>query len=240
MDLVRATQDLLDLVFPAACPGCTVMLPPGVDACAVCATSLERWTADACCPRCGDLVGPTLCGRCTAHPPAFHGVTAAFVYGGAIKDAVHRLKFDDAPWVARALVKLAWPTGDFPSLRQAHVVVPMPLHIKRHRTRGYNQAALVANALAGLHGIPVVQALRRIKETPPVAGLHAQERVAAVEGAFVVDTPALVASKNVLLVDDLVTTSATCRAASAVLLAAGAARVDVVALARGGHGADDA
>jgi ComF family protein len=239
MDLARVAQDVLDLVFPRACPGCAVMLPPGPVVCGACATSLERLNPAECCPRCQDLMGPATCGRCTARPPPFQRVFAAFVYGGAVRDAVHRLKFGDAPWVARALAQLAWPGGESLPFSDVELLVPMPLHIKRHRERGYNQARLVADGLAALHGIPVANALARIKETPAVAGLHADARAAAVEGAFDVVDAALVAGKRVALVDDLVTTSATCRAASAVLLAAGATAVDVVALARGGHGAED-
>jgi len=131
-----------------------------------------------------------------------------------------------APMMARAGAVL---------LRDADLLVPVPLHRRRLLARGYNQAALLAGALAGLTGLAVVlDALRRIRATVPLSGLGAEARSLTVEGVFAVHPrrAALLVGRRVLLIDDVLTSGATCSACVEVLLDAGAAEVDVLVAAR--------
>ncbi len=233
-----ALADLLDLVFPAHCAGCATMLPPGRHACEPCLQSLVALDVAQCCPRCLDAAGGRTCERCAADPPPFDHVHAPLLYGGAVKDAVHRMKFGDAAWVADALVGMAWPEAP-DAWRAFDVMVPVPLHAARHRERGYNQARLVAEAMSRRTDVPVAaQALKRVKATSPVAELPVDARAAMVADAFAAGDPVMVRGRRVALVDDVVTTSATVRACSAVLRAMGASSVDVLCVARGGRGAE--
>jgi ComF family protein len=234
--MVDAVLGLAELVFPPRCVGCAQMLPPGRLTCAVCATAVDRVEDQPHCPRCLDLVGPGTCPRCASRPPPFEEVRAGLVYGGTVTDAVHRLKFGGSPWVAAELADVAFPSVSWAS--GIELLVPVPLHPSRHRERGYNQAALVARALGGRAGLPVApHGLERVKATVPAATLSPEEREAAVSHAFAVREPGTVRGRRVGLVDDVVTTTATVRAAARVLVDAGATVV-VVALARGGSGAE--
>lgn len=214
------------------------MLPPGATWCAPCEDTLLPVDAAASCPVCQDLAGAQTCARCRAAPPPFDAVVAAFAWGGAVKDAIHRMKFSGAAWAAEPLARRAWPDGAaLPG--GVDVVVPLPLHPARHRARGYNQAALLARRWAALLGVPLAPAaLARTRATAAVADLAPAQRASAVAGAFSVAQPARVRGRRVLLVDDVVTTGATAREAAAVLKAAGAASVRVACVARGGAGAE--
>ncbi|MEW5850001.1 MAG: ComF family protein [Myxococcota bacterium] len=235
MNLLEVAQGLLELVFPPHCIGCAAMLPPDRLVCDVCDVALERMPSHGGCPRCADLVSDALCARCTSSPPPFARVDVGLVYGGTVKDAIRNLKFHDAPWIADALAELAFPSlpSDWSTL---DALVPVPLHVRRHRERGYNQARLVAVSLARRMDKPILsRTLQRVRNTAPVAGLAPEERATTVRDAF---RASGVAGKRVALVDDVVTTSATVREAASALMAAGAREVIVVAIARGGQGAE--
>ena len=115
------------------------------------------------------------------------------------------------------------------------VIVPVPLHWKRFASRKYNQAALLAYALAKHCGLPVMpNALKRIKPTQPQTGLSRTEREKNVRGAFEVNTKYIgtIAGKSLLLIDDVMTTSATLQQCTKSLLKSGASTVNVLTLAR--------
>ena len=154
---------------------------------------------------------------------------AAGLFGGPLADAVHALKYGDRPALARPLGR--WLAARV-SLPAGAVVVAVPLGRRRRLTRGYDQASRLAEHLARASGVPrLVGALRRVRETPPQVGRSRAARAANVAGAFAAD-PLRVAGKELVLVDDVVTTGSTAEAAARALLAAGARRVTVVALAR--------
>jgi ComF family protein len=119
------------------------------------------------------------------------------------------------------------------TLSGAHVLVPVPLHPRRRRERGFNQSGLLARALARPLGLRVAEdALARRQDTPPQTGLTAAQRRANVARAFVVRRRPAVAGRIVVLVDDVLTTGATARACARALVAAGATEVRLVTAAR--------
>jgi ComF family protein len=231
----------LDLLFPALCPVCEATL----DArrrdplCGTCWDAIRRLGPPAC-DRCG-LPLPTfqpepasieLCGACRQEPPVWDWARAAAEYEGAARDALHALKFHGKRALAVPLATLLqeqWGSA----LAEAGVeaVIPVPLGRARERERGFNQAALVAERLAGLLGVPVRSRwLARGRATRPQSELGVAERLANVRGAFAADTA--VAGRHVAIVDDVLTTGATAAECARVLKAAGAARVGVLAVAR--------
>jgi len=173
------------------------------------------------CPQCAS---PTAagrhCGRCLTHPPAFAATRCAFAYAYPLDALVHALKYGGrtahAAIFAEALAALPAPRPD--------CIVPLPLSVARQRERGYNQAAEIARHLGRLLGVPVVEGLRRTRDTAPQATLPLRHRHANVRAAFAVT--ALLAGARVALVDDVMTTGATLDAAARAARAAGARTVE--------------
>jgi len=166
-------------------------------------------------------------------------IHAPYEYGGALAEALVCFKWRGRDDLARPLGQLLAPTlaAYAKDLTPAALVVPVPLHPRRLRQRGYNQAVLLGRAAveaAGLGGqLPLLpSALRRVHIDPPSRGIGPQERFGRTQGAFAVHRPALVAGKQVLLIDDVVTTGATVLACATALVAAGAERVEALALLR--------
>ncbi|BDG09496.1 ComF family protein [Anaeromyxobacter paludicola] len=220
---------LLDLLYPPRCAACGDGVPTSAAPfCAVCAGAIDP--APPGCPRCGQPGPAEPCGACLLHPPAFLEVRAGALFGGPLADAVHRLKYRDRPALARPLGR--WLAGRL-ALPPGAVLVSVPLGRERRLARGYDQAALLAAALAraagdGARRLP--GALRRTRETPPQVGRGRPERSRNVAGAF--EAAPAVRGQDLFLVDDVVTTGATADACARALLAAGARSVRVVALAR--------
>jgi len=191
------------------------------------------------CDRCGcpieagDLPPGWRCGDCLKVDSAFAQARALGPYRGTLAEAVRLLKYGDRPGLARALVGRIDLGSAPPDLWDVDIVLPVPLHGRRLRLRGYNQSAHLALALARRLGRPAPEGvLERTRPTRPQVGLKRPERAANVRGAFRVALGGLVAGRRVLLVDDVITTGATITACAKALRAAKAARVTVWAAAR--------
>jgi ComF family protein len=147
---------------------------------------------------------------------------------------LHALKYGGRRRIASVLGRLAsrsWVVSG--ELADAAAVIPVPLSRGRRRERGYNQAELIARAVAREAGIPLrARALKKTRERPPQAGLSAAARWSNVVSCYHARLPLSLRGKAVLLVDDVLTTGATAEAASRALLMAGAGAVDVLTLAR--------
>lgn len=226
--LRRLWSAALDLLFPPACVGCG---QEGAYLCEACRASLPV-TEPPACPRCArPLDAHEACGPCSTHPLRIHGIVAAFRMDGVARDMVHRLKYDNlrvlAPQMASLMVEHC---GQIASL--ADVVVPVPLHAKRERSRGYNQALLLARGVSAGLGLPLeTHCLRRLKDTPAQARLdHIETRRVNISSAFQADDA--LAGKRVLLVDDVCTTGATLEACALALADVGALEVRGLVFAR--------
>ncbi|MGH7011073.1 MAG: ComF family protein [Caulobacteraceae bacterium] len=172
------------------------------------------------------------CAACQARRPAFDRARAACLYDARSRDLILQLKHADrtdlaglfAKWLARAARDL---------LPECEAVVPVPLHRSRLFARRYNQAAEIARPLARSASIPyLADALRRERATPSQGGRSRSGRRRNVSGAFTAARADRIRGRRLLLVDDVITTGATIEACARALKAAGAARVDAVAIAR--------
>jgi ComF family protein len=237
--LRRAGLGLLDALLPPRCLTCEAEVAAQGTLCAGCFAGLSPITAPFC-RRCGvpfshhGQVADELCPRCTARPPPFREARAALRYDAGAKRLVLPFKHGDRTELARPLARQMARAGAA-LLARADVIVPVPAHWRRLVGRRYDQAALLARALATLSGRHVVpDALTRLRRTPPLGDRGAAERAVAVEGAFALsrDGRVAVAGRQVLLVDDVLTSGATAGASALALLEGGAAAVDVLAAAR--------
>ena len=169
------------------------------------------------------------CYSCTALVERASGASAVFEYGGPVAHAIQRFKYDGRSELGAVLA--SWMVEHAEHWAgKVDAVVPVPLHWQRRRARGYDQAALLARPLARSLGVPVLlRGLRRVRNTPSQVDLPHAERQRNIAGAF---APwRLSGVRRVLLVDDVRTTGATLRAASAALKAGGVAQVQPFVLA---------
>ncbi|MFQ5860984.1 MAG: ComF family protein [Dehalococcoidia bacterium] len=223
------THWALGLLFPAQCVGCGTY---GSFLCAPCQGSLPRLEPPFC-RLCAEPVRQgDLCRRCTGTPLAIEGIRAPFLMEGAIREAVHRLKYQNLRAIAPVLGELMATyveANPFP----ADTLVPVPMHPKRLRQRGYNQSLLLARGVGEHLGLPVAEdALVRKRDTPPQASSSSvEERLKNVEGGFRCQGGAL-EGKRVVVVDDVCTTGSTLQACAAALKEDGAASVWGLVLAR--------
>lgn len=173
------------------------------------------------------------CGQCLLHPPPLRSCTVAVDYGYPWALLLRQWKFHATPALSRHLVTWFAAHGGLQSaLDQCSVTLPIPLSAQRLRERGYNQALLLARALHCPH--IETQWLQRSRDTLPQSRQNRAGRLRNLRGVFTVPPQALpgLAGRQILLVDDVITTGATLHAAAQALLQAGAAGVHAVALAR--------
>lgn len=229
---------VLDLALPGSCEVCGCPLPAGHVPCLCdpCLASIQPPPP----PRCTRCDAPITAARgfcpCRRRAPAFATARALGLYRpddtrlNPLAIAVRRLKFEGRRTVAATLGDLL--AARYPFAADA-LVVPVPLHPRRLRARGFNQALLLAHRLARRRCLDLgVRALVRLRDTAAQADLGADGRQANIRAAFAVRQPATVVGRAIVLVDDVMTTGATANACASALRAAGAERVDVLTVGR--------
>jgi ComF family protein len=201
-------KSLLDLFFP---PRCEVCKKPG---------------EEALCPICFDQIRfmkPQL------------GIYSAAAYEGVIKTSLHRFKFQRRKNLAEPLgillVRYLSQALDF-KMKEIEGIVPVPLHPRRLRERGFNQVELIARVIGRYFERPVIAALERIKNTHPQFDLPPERRRENIKGAFRVADCRPVYNRKLLLLDDIYTTGSTAAECCKILKIAGAKQVEILTLAR--------
>ncbi|MBU0574595.1 MAG: ComF family protein [Candidatus Margulisbacteria bacterium] len=204
---MKLIDNILDLVFPRRCHVCGAL------------------TREAFCMDCFKQVK-------FLAPSAF--VHSVAEYEGALKRAIWRFKFDRKKELADPLgYLLAKYANRHLSLKNMHMIVPVPLHEKRLRQRGYNQSELLCRQLTKYYNIPTVhRSLYRVRDTMPQFELNKRERFSNIRGAFAVNGKEPVKGKNILLVDDIYTTGMTVSECTSMLKRSGASSVHVLTLSR--------
>lgn len=229
----------LDIIYPPSCLSCRSATAQHGVLCGTCWQKV-RFIERPYCERLGtpfpqDYGQSLLSPAAMADPPVFERARAVARFeDGPVRHMVHRLKYGDrielslsmGRWMARAGAEL---------LQDADVLIPVPLHRRKLMARRFNQAMALASVIGAEAGLPVEPFwLARIKPTRPQVGLSKTQRAENVQGAFKVpDAQSLhIKGRNILLIDDVLTSGSTLNAASRALLRAGAARVDVLVFAR--------
>ncbi len=227
---VSVVATSVDLLFPKRCVGCDV---EGAFLCGECRDDLPTLEPPYCfiCSQPGDLM-VRLCARCWERPLQIDSIRSPYRFEGAIRNAVHSLKYRNLRAMAPVLAGLL---AEFVVSQriEADLLVPAPLHPKRERSRGYNQSLLLSRETGALLNMETSNdALRRVQNTPSQASVSSEEeRQTNVTNAFQA-SPDLVVGKRVIILDDVCTTGATLEACSLALKAAGAAYVQGLTLAR--------
>jgi ComF family protein len=234
----KVAGKLADFVLPPLCLVCRSSVQGHGGLCADCWPGIDFIEP----PRC-DVLGIPLpfpsgetvvSAAALANPPEYERARAVARYDGVMRNLVHGLKYGDRHEGVELFCRwLSHAGADV--LEDADMLVPVPLARTRLWSRRFNQSALLARTLAHARNIPDNPfAVKRIRRTASQVGLSAEQRKANVAGAFRVPEHqgAAIAGRNILLIDDVITTGATANACAKALKRAGAERVDVLALAR--------
>ena len=227
--IARLKGIALDLLFPQRCVGCGKW---GYFICPFCRQSLSH-IEPPLCPKCGrPQPSGILCSACISWQAQIDGIRSPFRFDGAIRKAVHELKYRNLRAIASPLAELL---NEYLAAHTvpADVLVPIPLHPRRLRERGYNQSGLLALELGKLGQLPIVTScLIRQRDTPPQARtVSVEERRRNIAKAFIcLDNR--IRDQRILVIDDVATSGATLDAAAGALKSAGASSVWGLTVAR--------
>ena len=229
---------LLQFFLPSQCPCCEQFLEEKQQGLCPPCLSTVQWIVPPFCTVCGSPfaspeAGEHPCGTCRTKRRYFTTARALGSYQGVLQEAIHRWKYEErmsltrlfGQWMTEGLQRF-WEFSSF------DLLIPVPLHARRLRERGFNQALLLAAEISQKTGIPCEKRLLlKSKPTVPQIHLSGREREKEIKGAFRVAHEDRIQKKVILLIDDVFTTGATVNECSKVLLASGAQRVDVLTLA---------
>lgn len=224
----RLYRLVLDLVLP---PQCVVCGRVETWLCPDCAQQLPL-AARPTCPRCGDAwTGEGLCMRCRTTPLSVAPIRSVFLFEDAVREAIYALKYRGGRDVVVPLSQRMAEVWRRDGL-STDLLIPVPLYLDREKERGYNQAQLLARALAPQLGVPLEEVgLFRVRPTESQTRLGIVERWTNVKGAFACSDALDLSGVRVTLVDDVATTGATLNACAVALLARGASAVSAFTLA---------
>jgi len=194
-----------------------LFIPLSSPGCKICSTPVKK--------------GVETCSSCNGKNFLFLRNYSTFAYEGLVRDLIHEIKFRRRKYVAQGLGRL-WGellSNDTPKGN----LVPLPMHPKKRRERGFDQAMIMAQALSISTKMPLTNILERTHDTPPQSGLHPQQRIDNVKGAFKIKSTntCVIPGNTFILIDDIYTTGASLNECSRVLKTAGASKVYSMTLA---------
>jgi ComF family protein len=234
-------EGLFATLFPAECRLCNqpLLAMSRLPVCDACLAKIQAFNSPVCA-RCGEILAignVSVCTACTHAPPPFVAAIAIGPYDGELRGLVHLLKYHSvrpaAQVLGRALTSLLQHQST--KLGEQPLILPIPLHRVKDRARGFNQAEEIANVVKKLTGFAIDRhALVRKRATESQTGMTSHQRRENVRGAFALRKRGLnvVKGRNIVLIDDVMTTGATAAECTRVLLRAGAKQVLVATAAR--------
>ena len=236
--IAKALESLRSLFFPAHCVHCGRRVEEGRDWCDECASGIERVKPPRCetCSQPYDgMTSDFVCPNCRGEEFSFVCAVTVARSHRAVRDAIHRLKYNREMWLARVLAEFQREGFADPRLAgiKFDALVPVPLHARRLRERQFNQAAILAEHLSKSSKIPIREVLRRTRYTGTQTRLTRKARRQNLRDAFSLRQDADVTNLDLLLVDDVLTTGSTLDACAAILLENGARSVRALTVARG-------
>lgn len=226
-------RTMIDFALPPRCPGCAEVIDEVGAFCPACWGRME-WLGNSGCTTCGLPLAATEaehCGRCLAEPPGLDRMRAAVAYDDLPRSIALRLKYGRKVALARTMARYMAPLRS--EAAGNALVLPVPLHRRRLWSRGFNQSGLVARELARAWGHEFEAGLlRRTRPTQPLKGMSHSQRKKAVAGAFAVAARERISGRDVILIDDVLTSGSTAEACAKALRKAGAGRVELICWAR--------
>ena len=240
MTLSSVLNCVSEVIFPPQCLGCSEILHPSNAKifCHNCNDKIKFINGNIC-NICGTTfphspAGNHLCGDCLDNRPYFSCARAVFSYENIILNAIHQFKYKNnlslGEFLASFMADFSFPDIDFADYS---LIIPVPLHVKRLRERGFNQSLFLARPLGEKQHIPVnFSLLKRHKFTLTQTSSNKKERKQNIKGAFEVSDKKKIAGKNILLIDDVYTTGATVNECAKTLMKSGAKKVSALTLAR--------
>jgi len=232
-------KNLLDWLYPPTCIACHKLIPLNhaqprdMMLCKMCQTLFEP-IIPPICNTCGTPTENAVerCVSCYGKSFYFTTNRAMFLYDELMRDLLLELKFKQNKQIAHSLGKLwAMHVSDTFNYKDNTFFVPLPMHQKKQRERGFNQAEILTQHLSNRLNIPMENTLLRTIDTPPQSGLHPRQRIENVHGAFDVAKGINPQGKNYIIIDDIYTTGASLNACAKVLKEAGALGVSCMTLA---------
>jgi ComF family protein len=244
--VIKVLSGIADLIFPPRCLTCGVLLEMHgpLPFCLPCTEALSFIDSPLCltcgAPFAGVETGDHLCGECLATDRPYAIARSVGRYQGTLLKAIHLFKYRGRTGIGKALGRVM---ADFAcgiwDMKVFSLIMPVPLHRKRLKERGFNQAVILAREIADRFSLPLdFMTLRRNVYTEPQVALGREERKKNVSGAFGVTKPGKVSGRRILLVDDVFTTGSTLTECAAALMQAHAEAVVVLTLARAVHNQD--
>lgn len=200
---------------------------PDIQVCVVC--GVEKDVVSHLCPVCSDILEQLKAGKADVTLTAY----ASYRYEGAAAQIVKAYKYGGAQWMSAFMAKMIMHTVCDANIRW-DIICNVPLHAKKHKSRGFDQSQLLAVRLAEYTGKPYEKALRRVRNTPSQTKLNRQQRQQNMEGAF----ESVAVKGRVLLIDDVLTTGATAAECARTLMRSGAESVTVATFAHAAIGID--
>ena len=242
---MKTLKNLIDIIYPPRCPICQEFIRDnhldqenGKSFCRACFADFRRIHSPLC-PICSrpfvpEMQDDHLCEDCLRIRPFFDAAGAPYLYEGTLMSAIHHFKYGAKTFLADSLgLLLAHFAQIWVEKSDGILTMPVPLHPKRLRERGFNQSLLLARHVAGKLDTDLdFLSLRRIRYTSPQTGLGKEDRRKNVRNAFQLKDPELVKGRAVLLVDDVTTTGNTLNECARVLKRSGCDRVICLVLAR--------
>ena len=229
---------IASLFYPSLCSVCSAPVEPSEYLCGPCSCKAPRIKAPFCA-RCsepfpGAITDDFSCANCSHRVLHFDAAVAAFRSRGVVRKIVHEFKYGRHLHLRHPVGDWLLETLDDPRLhgRRFDVVIPVPLHPARKRERGFNQAELLGELLSARAGLPLRNALERIRYTTTQTAFDRTERMENLHDAFRLRKNADVRGLRVLLIDDILTTGSTLSECARVLKAAGAISVHAATAAR--------
>jgi ComF family protein len=243
---MKALKSLIDLIYPPRCPICRVFLRDRVvllsgqdlPFCHDCFKGFTEITSPICAlcgrPFSDGIEQDRICVDCLRKRPSYDIARAPYLYDGALMEAIHELKYAQRSYLADSLgLLLALYAQTWIGGLKGCLVMPVPLHPRRLRARGFNQSLLLSRCVAATTGAQLdFLSLRRTRYTKPQTELSSEERRRNVRKAFEVVKPEAIKGRTILLVDDVSTTGSTLNECAKALKRAGAQAVLCLVLAR--------
>ncbi len=235
----HAWQCFSDLIFPPRCLACeTVLGERRTSLCADCFARI-KYIHSPLCSCCGQPfsepgVGDHVCGDCLSSPPPFTAARSLGLYEGVLMEVIHRFKYGGKISAGEQLGELM-ACCSYPAfaVTDYSLIMPVPLHLRRLRQRGFNQALILSRQISRRYGLDLdFLSLKRDIFTEPQVGLGRDRRESNIKGAFTIVDPGRIMNEKIILVDDVYTTGSTAKECARALLKSGAEEVAVLTVAR--------